>query len=136
MGKWIRYTPRAVGAILALAYFTTNVALASVQESNFWTERNRTLRKQNRSGDLVALADLHATSGLPTDLLRQFPSLDRGALSPALSQTVTENLPHDFVKKHAAILTALPYSFGTARHIALPDGGNFEKIVVHIQDVH
>jgi hypothetical protein len=118
-------------------YLFTNVAAVHATESNFWAERRRGI--QNKSGSPMFMAGLpSAQSTVGPDFLQQFPSIDRHALAPSLSATVTKSLPSNFTNKNASLLLALSTSYGSIRKISLPSSSQTlpSRTVIHIQDVH
>ncbi len=132
----ILLTGKKIGVFLiALSFFAENAVFSHSKESNFWSEQRRQVQRDDVDAD-QQMAGIPANFSRSADILRQFPFLDRMSQSPALSQSVTENLPQGFIQKHADFLNALPHSFGTVRRITLPHGKDTGRIVIHIQDVH
>jgi hypothetical protein len=107
-----------LSTIVTGIYFVTNVAALHATESNFWAERRRGI--QNKSGSPMFVAGLpSAQFSVGTNFLQQFPSIDRHALAPSLSATVTKTLPLNFTKENASLLRALSSSYGSIRKITL-----------------
>jgi hypothetical protein len=79
-------------------------------------------------------------TSLALESLKQLPALDHPILGSSLAASVTRDLPPDFAKKNAALLSALSSTFGSVREILLPAKfpamAHPSRIVIHIQDVH
>src|SRR5262249_54466004 len=54
----------------------------------------------------------------------------------ALPSPVESGLPRGFARKYADVFNALSPSFGSVRQIALPQGPDSGRVVIHVQDVH
>ncbi len=110
-----RSFPTVMAITLAIVYFLNNVALGSMAESNFWTQRRNEIRQ-------------------PLQILNQLPALHSALpLSPA-----SNFLPETDLNRPAGLRTvmdSLPQNAGSIQDIFCPHHPAGPPIVL-IQDVH
>src|SRR4051812_10770659 len=105
---------KILSAVIACIYFTTQVALGAVAESNVWAARKRPLY----AGLLPVASSL--------------PGLSSSALR---SPSIKIALPEGANSYLLPIVKALPQNFGSIRKV-VSSNKKSGRLVIHIQDVH
>src|SRR5437016_3920499 len=107
---------RWVSSALAAVMLYTSVAVPFA-EANVWDERRKwseALRKKEGAEqrlELAALPSENPGSSL-SQVLRQLPRPESGALKAGISQAIREQLPSGAEEKYAELLAALPSAYG------------------------
>jgi len=135
--------------LLTALFFISNCILAHAAETNFWSERKKTLQSTaEESKEPPQLASLPANlMANPAQILQQIPSPLSQTLASAISKRIQQDIPKNQAGRMAPILKALSSQYGTVRNILMPspraglgavatEGRVRGKIIVHIQDIH
>src|SRR5438132_453677 len=115
--------PRKILAgFLSVFYFTTQVALGSLAEANFWSERQKVVQQKSKQHQPVQLARLPSLfdQNNPSQLLNHLPNI--APLTSNLSKRFEKEIPRDLASKIRPLFQALPPTFGTIRKVSIPKG--------------
>lgn len=121
---------KIITGFTASVYFAVNSLFLHAAESNMWTDR----RRAAASAEPTQTASLPASVD-PLQVLKGLPDLRPASLSPDVMEHLSADVSADVLRRHTALLGALPPAHVSVRRLSSPkkDGG---RTVVFLQDVH